>query len=88
MTFGSPAPTVMAPTGAQTTVTYTATPSNVCTVNTSTGALTLLGVGGCVITATAASNNNYNEATDTFTVTMLAQGTLALNLNTVAGTTR
>ena len=85
VTFGSPAPTVMAPTGAQTTVTYTATPSNVCTVDGSTGVLTLLEVGACVITATAASNNNYNQATDTFTVTMLAQGTLALNLNTVAG---
>ena len=85
VTFGSLAPTVTAPGGVRTTVTYTATPSNVCTVNTSTGALTLLGVGACVITATAASSNNYNEATDMFTVTMLAQGTLALNLNTVAG---
>ena len=85
VTFGSPAPTVMAPTGAQTTVTYTATPPNVCTVDTSTGVLTLLGVGACVITATAASSNNYNEAMAMFTVTMLAQGTLALNLNTVAG---
>ena len=85
VTFGSPAPTVMAPGGAQTTVTYTATPQDVCTVDGSTGVLTLLGVGGCVITATAASSNNYNEATATFTVTVLAQGPLALNLNTVAG---
>ena len=85
VTFGSPAPTVTTPGGARTTVTYTASPSNVCTVNTSTGALTLLGVGSCVVTATAASNNNYNEATAMFTVTVLAQGTLALNLNTIAG---
>ena len=86
VTFGSPAPTVTPPSGAQTTVTYTATPPNVCTViNTSTGALTLLEVGECVITATAASSNNYNEATAMFTVTVLAQGALALNLHTVAG---
>ena len=85
VTFGSPAPTVMAPTGAQTTVTYTATPPNVCTVNTSTGALTIVGLGSCVITATAASSNNYNEATAMFTVTVQTQGPLALNLNTVAG---
>ena len=85
VTFGSPAPTVMAPGGVQTTVAYTATPSNVCTVNGSTGALTLLEVGACVITATAASSNNYNQATAMFTVTMQAQGMLALNLDTVAG---
>ena len=85
VTFGSPAPTVMAPTGAQTTVTYTATPQDVCTVDTSTGALMLLGVGECVITATAASSNNYNEAMAMFTVTVQTQGPLALNLNTVAG---
>ena len=85
VTFGDTAPTVTPPSGAQTTVTYTATPQDVCTVNTTTGVLTLLEVGACVITATAASNNNYNEATATFTVTVLEQGTLALNLHTVAG---
>ena len=83
VTFGSPAPTVMAPTGAQTTVTYTSTPPNVCTVNTSTGALTIVGLGSCVITATAASSNNYNEATAMFTVKVQTQGPLALNLNTL-----
>ena len=84
VTFGSPAPAVTAPTGAQTTVTYTATPSNVCTVNESTGALTLPGVGACVITATAASSNNYNEATAMFTVTVQPAGTLSLTLDAIA----
>ena len=70
VTFGSAAPTVTAPTGAVTAVTYSATPAAVCTVNASTGALTLAGVGECVITATAASDADYNEATAEFTVTV------------------
>ena len=45
VTFGNTAPTVTAPSGAQTTLAYTATPSTVCTVDSGTGALTLAGVG-------------------------------------------
>ena len=71
-TFGDSAPTVTAPTGAQTTLSYSATPSTVCTVNSSTGALTLVGAGSCEITATAASTSNYNQATATYTVTVQA----------------
>ena len=70
VTFGVTAPTLTAPTGAVTTVGYTATPARVCTVNATSGALTLAGVGSCVITATAASNSNYNEATAMVTVTV------------------
>ena len=85
VTFGGTAPTVTAPSGVQTTLSYSATPSDVCTVNSSTGALTLEEVGSCEITATAASSANYNEATAAFTVTVQAAGALALNLDTIAG---
>ena len=83
--FGSAAPTVTAPTGAVTAVTYSATPAAVCTVNASTGALTLAGVGECVITATAASDADYNEATAEFTVTVQPAGALVLNVDAIAG---
>ena len=85
VTYGDTAPTVTAPSGVRTTLSYSATPSDVCTVNSSTGALTLEGVGSCEITATAASSANYNEATAAFTVTVQAAGALALNLGTIAG---
>ena len=84
VTFGSAAPTVNAPGGVETTLSYSATPSTVCTVDPSSGALTLAGVGGCVITATAAGTDDYNEATATFTVAVQAVGTLVLNLDAVA----
>ena len=82
VTFGDTAPTVIAPSGAQTALAYTATPSSVCTVAPGTGALTLAGVGACVVTVTAASNDNYNQATASFTVTV--QDTLALSVDTIA----
>ena len=82
--FGSAAPTVTAPGGVVTTLSYSATPSTVCTVNSSSGALTLAGVGNCVITATAAGTDDYNEATVTFTVAVQAAGALVLNLDTIA----
>ena len=74
-TFGDTAPTVTAPIGAQTTLAYSATPSTVCTIHSSTGALTIVAVGSCVITATAAGTANYNEATATYTVTVLDNDT-------------
>ena len=83
--FGSAAPTVTAPGGVETTVSYSATPLTVCTVEPTSGTLTLEGVGSCVITATAAGTDHYNEATATFTVTVQAVGTLSLNLDTIAG---
>ena len=83
--FGSAAPTVTAPGGVETTLSYSATPSTACTVNSSSGALTLAGVGNCVITATAAGTDDYNEATATFTVAVQAAGALVLNLDTIAG---
>ena len=85
VTFGSTAPTVTAPSGVQTTLSYSAGPATVCTVDASTGALTILGAGSCEITATAAGNDNYNAATATYTVTVQAAGTLALNISTISG---
>ena len=85
VTFGGAAPAVTAPGGVQTTLSYSATPATVCTVDASTGALTLVGVGACNITATAASSDDYNQGTATYTVTVAAAGTLALTLDTIAG---
>ena len=85
VTFGDTAPAVTAPGGVQTTLAYSATPATVCTVDASTGALTLVGVGDCVITATAAGAADYNEATAAFTVTVQAAGALALTLDAIAG---
>ena len=68
--LGSATPTVTAPSGVQTSLSYSATPSDVCTVSAATGALTLLGVGECAVTATAAGTADYNEASAVFTVTV------------------
>ena len=84
VTFGSSAPTVTAPGGAQTALSYSATPSAVCTVNLGSGALTLAELGKCVIKVTAVGTANYEEATDTFTVTVAPAGTLVLNVNAIA----
>ena len=64
-------PTLTAPTGALTVLAYSAAPDTVCTVDADTGALTVVSAGECTITATAAADANYNEATATFVVTVL-----------------
>ena len=69
----------------QTGLSYSAAPSDVCTVDLSTGALTLLAVGECEVTATAAGTANYNDATATFTVTVQPGDTAALRLDDIAG---
>ena len=73
-TVGQTAPTVTAPTGAVvgSTLSYSTTSAGICTVNSSTGALTLDGAGDCVITVTASATTNYNEATADFTITVSA----------------
>ena len=80
VSLGDPAPTVMPPTGVRTTLMYSATPSTVCTVEATDGALTPAGLGECVVTATAVETANWNEATATTTLTVLP-GTFALNLD-------
>ena len=66
----SPAPTVTAPSGVQTALSYSVTASTVCTVGPITGVLTLVGVGDCEVIATAADTDDYNQATATYTVTV------------------
>ena len=85
VTFGSAAPTLTAPGGAQGALSYAASPSNVCTVEAATGALTLTGAGSCAVTVTAAATANYNAATDSYTVTVNSAGALTLNVDTIAG---
>ena len=86
VTYGSgTVPAVTAPTGVLTTLSYLATPADVCTVDPTSGALTLVGAGDCEITATAAGSDDYNEATVGYTVTVQAAGALALKLGVIAG---
>ena len=73
LTFGDPPPTLTPPSGARTPVTYSATPDTVCTVEATTGALTITGVGTCTITATAAETDAYLAATATVAVEVLFQ---------------
>ena len=83
---GGTVPTVTPPNGAMTAVSYSASPATVCTVNAGTGALALVGAGMCMITATAASDDEYNAATATFSVTIVSSGVLVLTVeNKVAG---
>ena len=85
VTYGDGSPAVVAPTGAQTPVTYAAAPTDVCTVNPDTGALTIVGLGNCVVTASAAGDANYEAAAEvTFTVQVLSVGMLSVALETIA----
>ena len=77
VTFGDTAPTVTAPSGAQTPLSYSATPSTVCTVGPGSGALTIVGAGDCEVTVTAAVTADYEVATAMFTVAV-AQGAQTL----------
>ena len=47
---------------------YSATPSTVCTVGPGSGALTIVGAGDCEVTVTAAVTADYEVATAMFTV--------------------
>lgn len=58
------------------TITYsTSSASTICTVNSSTGAITIAGVGNCVIAASIAATADYraNTTTDTFVISKAAQ---------------
>lgn len=61
--------------GAQTTVTYTSSNAGVATVDESTGAVTIVGVGTTTITATAAESDEYYGATAKYTLTVTAPAT-------------
>ena len=85
ITYGDPAPTLTAPTGARGALSYASDTPAVCTVDADNGALTILAAGSCRLTVTAAATPDYAEASDTFTVTVQAAGTLALTVSAVAG---
>ena len=70
--FGNPAPSVTAPVGARTPLGYSAAPASVCTVNASTGALTIVGPGTCTVTVTAEGTENYNAAARSYTLSVRA----------------
>ena len=84
ITFGDPAPALTAPSGARTPVAYAATPEAVCSVDSTTGALTITGGGTCTITAMAQETDDYLEATATVDVEVLMVD-LTLHVDTIAG---
>ena len=83
--FGATAPTLTAPTGARTALSYSSDAAAVCTVDASSGVLSIVGAGTCTVTATAASDGNWNQATATFDLTVTAAGALVLNVSAIAG---
>ena len=85
-TLGSAAPAITPPAGARTTPIYSADPATVCTVEASTGALTLVGAGSCVITVTAPADDDWNVATASFTVTVRATNTAPTTSNGTVST--
>ena len=84
VTYGGGVPTVTAPTGALSGLVYTAEPATVCTVDQSTGALEILGIGDCVVTVASAGTADYEAGSSTFTVKVESAGTLVLNLSSIA----
>ena len=83
--FGETAPALVAPAGAQGSLSYASDTQSVCTVQASTGALTILRDGACTIALTAAATDDYEEATAQATVTVHPPRTLGLSVNTIAG---
>lgn len=66
--------------------TYSTTSSaSICTVNSSTGAVTIAGLGNCVVTAVIAADSNYAETTKTATLTITrgTQSTLSISSTSV-----
>ena len=83
VTVSDSAPALTAPTGARGALSYASDTPAVCTVDPGSGALTILAAGSCRLTVTAAATPDYAEASDTFTVTVQAAGTLALTVSPV-----
>ena len=84
--FGADAPTLTEPSGAQTTLSYSVSGDSVsvCSVDPTSGVLTINGVGACAVTVTAEGTANYNEASVAVTVTVQSTGTLVLNVGVIA----
>ena len=56
------------------TVTYESSDTSVATVNSSTGAVTLVAAGKATITAKFAGDTDYNPASGSYELTVAAQG--------------
>ena len=82
--FGEPAPALVAPAGAQGSLSYASDTLSVCTVQASTGALTIIRDGACTITLTAAATDDYEGTTAQATVTVHPPRTLGPSVNTIA----
>ncbi len=61
--FNDNPPAVTAPTGNQGALSYASRTATVCTVDSASGALTILSSGVCTVRATAAATDDYDEAT-------------------------
>ena len=68
------------------TVTYTSSDTNVATVNSSTGAVTIVGAGSATITATVADGTNYTYATKTASYTLTVNKANISGSVTITGT--
>ena len=61
LNYGNAAPALSAPAVADSAaLTYTSTTTTVCTVDAGTGALTILAVGACTVSAATEATDNYN----------------------------
>ena len=60
---------------------YASGNANICTVDATTGALTLVAAGTCAITVTASVTANYEAATATFTITVSEAPVVMVSLN-------
>ena len=85
ITYNDSVPALTVPSGAVTALEYTAAPATVCSVDGSSGTLTINAVGICTITVSAPANANYNQASATFELTVIEIGTLPLGLDEIAG---
>lgn len=96
ISYGDAAPTnalTQTPAEGGGAVTYNSSDEHVASVNATTGALTINNAGTCTITATAAENDNYAEATASYTLTVNGSSTPTLtwvtsgNFSNLDGTT-
>ena len=86
LNYGAPAPTLSAPAPAEgAALSYASAPTDVCTVDAATGALTLHKDGACTVTVAAAATTNYNAATAPFEITVNPAGALILAVDSITG---
>ena len=77
LVFGATAPTFVPPTSASSgAITYTSSSTDVATIDSNSGVITIVGTGISTITATQAANGNYATASTTATLTVAATPSL------------